>query len=136
SIISFGPKSKAGINILARFKPKVRRMVKQQIIYRSNKLDVYIKIYSSLLINRQKPYIITQKSKFSIIICKCCISILTNIKIILIPFYNLIIRAIFFPTIYTFDRLIRKLIFPKPTIMDFFRYHNFSPLLFLIKQQN
>ena len=95
----------------------------QYIIHRLDNLYIRIKIDSTILIKHPKTSIITHKSIFLGYISLTCIRDNIYIKIILIPLPYLIVWKIFLPTLNTFLCRFWQRTSPKPTIMNYSRYH-------------
>ena len=95
-----------------------KALVLQQLIQRAHQLHVRIQINAAVLVQHCQPRIVRYKGIFLCLVGLLCVAILADIKVLLVPFDDLVIRAVFLPAFHTFAVLRADGPAAEPAIMD------------------
>ena len=107
-------------------------MVLQQTVQRSNHFNICIHVDTAFMNHSIQSCNITDKCPFLCLVCLPDIIATIQIKVTLVPLFDLVVRAIFFPRGDTFLRQLRQRISTEPAVMDDFRNHFvFLSILFI-----
>ena len=95
-----------------------KALILQQLVQRAHQLHVRIQIDAAVLVQHCQPRIVRHKGIFLCLVGLLCVAILADIKVLLVPFDDLVIRAVFFPAFHTFAVLRADGSAAEPAIMD------------------
>ena len=82
-----------------------KALVLQQFVQRAHQLHVRVQIDAAVLIQHCQPHIVRHKGIFLCFVGLLRVAVLADLKVLLVPFDDLVIRAVFFPAFDTFPAL-------------------------------
>ena len=95
-----------------------KALVLQQLIQRAHQLHVRVQIDAAVLIQHCQPHIVRYKGIFFCLVGLLCVAVLADLKVLLVPFDDLVIRAVFFPAFDTFPALRADGPAAEPAVVD------------------
>ena len=82
-----------------------KALILQQLVQRAHQLHIRIQIDAAVLVQHYQPRIVRYKGIFLCRIRLLCVAVCADIKVLLGPRHDLVIRAVFLPAFHTFAAL-------------------------------
>ena len=93
----------------------------QQLVQRAHQLHVRVQIDAAVLVQHRQPRIVRYKGVFLCLVGLLCVAVCADLKILLVPLDDLVIRAVFLPAFHTFPVLRADSPAAEPAVMNDFR---------------
>ena len=95
-----------------------KALILQQLVQRTHQFHVRVQIDAAVLVQHYQPRIVRYKGIFLCRIRLLCVAILADIKVLLVPRHDLVIRAVFLPAFHTFAALRADGPVAEPAVVD------------------
>ena len=95
-----------------------KALVLQQFIQRAHQLHVRIQINAAVPVQHRQPHIVRHKGIFLCFVGLLRVAVLADLKVLLVPHHDLVIRAVFFPAFDTFTALRADGPAAEPAVVD------------------